>query len=87
MPYDPCVLSQVPRPLARRIAALGLDMAAVARSDPGLFGDLRKRCTQCRCLDRCAHDLQSDPGGPMRYCPNHGLLNVLTEMWWLRILR
>jgi hypothetical protein len=79
-------LPHVPGPLARRMAALDLDLARVARSEPGIFGDLRDRCTACRCLDRCKRDLQSDPAGPMRYCPNGGLLNSLTGMWWLRTL-
>jgi len=86
MRFHPCGLPQTPRPLARRIAALGLDLRAVARSDPGLLGDLRSRCAECRCLDRCVRDLQLDPAGPMRYCPNHGLLNFLTDMWWLKTL-
>lgn len=77
---------QAPGPLARRMAALGLDLAAVARSEPGVFGDLRTRCAACRCLERCAHDLKHDPAGPMRYCPNAGLLNFLTDVWWLRTL-
>jgi hypothetical protein len=28
----------------------------------------------------------SDPAGSMRYCPNNGLLNFLTDMWWLKTL-
>jgi hypothetical protein len=79
-------IPQSPRPLARRMTALGLNVAAVARSEPSAFGDLRIRCANCRCLERCAHDLQCDPAGPMRYCPNDGLLNFLSEMWWLRTL-
>jgi hypothetical protein len=47
---------------------------------------LRSRCSACRHLDRCARELQSDPAGPMRYCPNGGLLNFLTGVWWLRTL-
>lgn len=86
MRFHPRSFPQAPRPLAQRMAALGFDLMAVARSDPGLFGDLKNGCAQCRCLDRCARDLQRDPAGPMRYCPNHGLLNFLTDMWWLRTL-
>jgi hypothetical protein len=86
MRFHPHSVPQAPRPLARRMAALGLDLVKVARNDPGLFGDLKKQCAQCHCLDRCARDLQCDPAGPMRYCPNHGPLNFLTEMWWLRTL-
>jgi len=75
-----------PGPLARRMMALGLDLSAVARSEPAMFGDLRKRCANCRCLERCARDLKADPAGPMRYCPNNGLLNFLAGVWWLRTL-
>jgi hypothetical protein len=82
----PSGVPHVPAPLARRMAALNLDVAAVARSEPGMFGDLRSRCGNCRCLERCGHDLTSDPAGPMRYCPNNGPLNFLTDMWWLRTL-
>jgi Family of unknown function (DUF6455) len=86
MPAQPGALSEIPTPLARRMAALGLDIAAVARSEPTVFGDLRSRCANCRSLERCARDLQRDPAGPMPYCPNARLLNFLTDMWWLRTL-
>jgi hypothetical protein len=72
--------------LARRVAALGLNLTAVAHGEPALFSDLRNRCVNCRCLERCARDLQCNPAGPMRYCPNDELLNFLTDMWWLRTL-
>ena len=77
---------QVPKPLARRMTALGLDLSAVARSEPAMFGDLRNRCENCRCLERCARGLKVDSAGPMRYRPNNGLLNFLTGVWWLRTL-
>jgi hypothetical protein len=79
-------LPHVPRPLARRMAAFGLDLTAVARSEPRMFGDLRNRCSACRHLDRCASDLKADSAGPMRYCPNARALNFLTDVWWLRTL-
>jgi hypothetical protein len=72
--------------LARRMAALDLDLAAVARSEPAVFRDLRDLCAKCRSLDRCERDMLSDPAGSMRYCPNNGLLNFLTDMWWLKTL-
>ena len=75
-----------PVPLARRMTALGLDLAAVARSEPRVFGDLRSRCGACRHLDWCARDLKADPAGPMRYCPNSRALNFLADVWWLRTL-
>jgi hypothetical protein len=86
MRAEPRGIPQAPRRLRRRMAALDLDLAAVARSEPGAFADLRDRCAKCRSLDRCAGDLVSDPAGPRRYCPNDELLNFLTEMWWLRTL-
>jgi hypothetical protein len=79
-------LPNAPGLLVRRMAALDLDLAAVARGEPGAFGDLRTLCAKCRCVDRCERDLQRDPGGPMPYCPNGGLLNFLTDMWWLKTL-
>ena len=79
-------IPHAPGALTRRMAALGLDVAAVARSEPAVFGDLRNRCSACRHLDRCARDLNADPARPMRYCPNDGLLNFLTGVWWLRTL-
>lgn len=82
----PAGVPHAPGPLTRRMAALGLDLVAVARSEPSAFGDLRHRCATCRSLERCLRDLKTDPAGPMRYCPNHGLLNFLTDMWWLRTL-
>jgi hypothetical protein len=82
----PAGVPHAPRPLARRMVARGLDLAAVARSEPGAFRDLRDRCAKCRSLERCVRDLQSDPTGPLPYCPNGGLIDFLTELWWLRIL-
>ena len=83
---NPTGVPHAPDPLARRMAALGLDLVAVARSEPGAFGDLRDRCAKCRSLDRCVRDLACDPAGSLRYCPNDDLINFLTEMWWLRTL-
>jgi hypothetical protein len=79
-------IQNAPDPLARRMAALGLDLAMVARGEPDAFRDLRNLCAKCRSVDRCERDLLSDPAGPMRYCPNSGLLNFLTDMWWLKTL-
>jgi hypothetical protein len=79
-------IPHAPAPLARRMAALGLDLATVARSEPDAFRDLRNLCAKCRSLDRCERDLRSDPASPMRYCLNSGLLNFLSDMWWLKTL-
>jgi hypothetical protein len=82
-------LPDAPGLLVRRLVALELDSAAVAGSEPGAFGDLRNLCAKCRCPDRCERDLQCDPTDPIwkTYCPNFSLLNFMTEMWWLKILR
>jgi hypothetical protein len=79
-------LPDAPGPLVRRMAALDLDVAAVAGGEPGAFDDMRTLCAKCRCVDRCERDLQGDPGGPMPYCPNGDLLNFLTDMWCLKTL-
>ena len=68
------------------MAALDLDVAAVARSEPDALRELAKLCATCRFVERCERDLQSEPAGPLRYCPNGGLLNFLTGVWWLRTL-
>lgn len=79
-------LPHVPASLARRMAALDLDLVRIARSEPDALRRLRMACAKCGALERCARDLQRDPAGPMPYCPNARLLNFLTDMWWLRTL-
>lgn len=81
--------SGAPDLLIRRMAALALDPTVVADSEPGAFEDLRNRCTKCECPDRCERDLRCDPAGTLwkSYCPNFDLINFMTEMWWLKVMR
>jgi len=72
--------------LPRRMEALALHPAAVARSEPGANSDLQHRCARCECYERCERDLACDPHNPAwkAYCPNSPLLDALGECWWLR---
>jgi hypothetical protein len=72
--------------LPRRLAALELYPAAVARSEPGACRDLQTRCAICECYERCERDLGRDADSPAwrAYCPNAGLLHALAELWWLK---
>jgi hypothetical protein len=74
--------------LPRRMAALELYRAAVARSESGACRDLQARCARCECYERCERDLRCDADNPAwkAFCPNSGLLNALTELWWLKTL-
>ena len=81
-------LPDAPSLLLRRMMTLELNPAAVAGSEAGAFGDLRNRCAKCACTERCKRDLQSAPSAAWKtYCSNFGLLNFMTGMWWLRMLR
>jgi hypothetical protein len=75
--------------LVRRLMVLELDPAAVARSEPDAFSDLRRRCAKCAYPDRCERDFHLDPIGARwkAYCPNRDLINFMTTMWWLKFLR
>jgi hypothetical protein len=72
--------------LPRRIAALDLNPASVARSELSVFHHLEGLCVRCGCHAVCDSDLRRDPADPAwkGYCPNAVLLNALTECWWLR---
>ena len=67
--------------LCYRMAILGLDRKTIERSDGATFDKLSQRCAGCDFPDACAIDLTQDPSSPVweAYCPNSGLLNVLTE--------
>jgi len=73
--------------LERRMVALNLDPAEVARSEPALFRSFQRLCTSCRSPVRCARDLAQecarDPSQPASsdwrdYCPNATTLNMLS---------
>lgn len=67
--------------LSRRMAALGLDAAELARSEPITSYDLKKSCSLCASKRRCEHDLVKDSTNPIwnEYCLNSGRLSALCE--------
>jgi hypothetical protein len=72
--------------LARRMAALQLDAAEIARSQAGVSNDLNKLCSLCVSKGRCERDLAGDPNNPVwrEYCPNMTTLTALEhdpEKW------
>ncbi len=68
-------------PLARRMTALGLDAADIARSQPAVSRDLNKSCSLCGEKRQCEHDLASGTVRPTwrQYCPNSGTLLALVS--------
>jgi hypothetical protein len=75
--------------LERRMVALNLDPAEVARSEPALFRSFQRLCTSCRSPMRCAQNLAEefarDPSQPASsdwrdYCPNATTLNMLSTL-------
>ena len=75
--------------LERRMVALNLDPAEVARSEPALFRSFQRLCTSCQSPMRCARDLAQelarDPSEPASsdwrdYCPNGTTLNMLSTL-------
>jgi len=73
--------------LERRMAALNIDPAEMARSEPALFRNFQRLCTSCPTPMRCAQDLAQefarDPSQPASsdwrdYCPNAAMLNMLS---------
>jgi hypothetical protein len=65
--------------LSRRLAALHIDPAQVARTHPAVSNDLRRLCAMCVSKGRCEHDLDRDPSDPAwrEYCPNRQTLDAL----------
>lgn len=58
--------------LPRRMAALGLDAAALGKTDTERLSRLAERCTLCDSAEQCAWDLAENPADPAwrQYCPN-----------------
>jgi len=58
--------------LPRMLAALKIDAAALARSDPAAFRDLQRVCTLCDCKRRCASELSAGDARSTyeAFCPN-----------------
>jgi len=65
--------------LERRLMALGLSSAELAKSAPAELRDMERLCTLCQSKGRCARDLTTDPDDPVwqRYCPNEQTLTLL----------
>ena len=65
--------------LARRMAALHLDPAAIARSQPALSRDMKKLCSLCGYKGWCEYDLDARAVNPRwrGYCPNSTTLTAL----------
>ncbi|HET7681476.1 MAG TPA: hypothetical protein VFK79_15235 [Xanthobacteraceae bacterium] len=75
--------------LERRMVALNLDPAEVARSEPALFRSFQRLCTSCQSPMHCVRDLalefSRDPGQPASsdwrdYCPNATMLDMLSTL-------
>jgi len=74
--------------LLHRMSALGLAPTAMARTEPEILRDLKRRCVRCDCRELCRMDLfrsEADRSW-VEYCANSVLLNALTEVWSLRAL-
>jgi hypothetical protein len=78
----------IPMLLSRRMAAIELHPAAVARCVPAPFHVLETGCVKCEYCERCRQDLKDSRGsrGWTAYCPNAVLLDALNELWWLKTL-
>jgi len=65
--------------LGRRLKALDLDPAEIARSQPAVARDLAVHCTLCTDKTPCRHDLDQNPGDPAwrEYCVNSSTLTAL----------
>jgi hypothetical protein len=65
--------------LPRRLDALGLDPAALARLGPSVVSELVERCIGCESPEQCEWDLRQNPAGSAwrSYCPNAAKLLAL----------
>ena len=65
--------------LLDRMAALRLDPASLAKSDPSTMRDLQRLCSNCASKKRCQRDLTRYRDAPVwrQYCPNAGTLDAL----------
>ncbi|MBI4274178.1 MAG: hypothetical protein HY659_05725 [Rhizobiales bacterium] len=74
--------------LSRRMNVLGLNAGEIARTEPGIFLDLRSACFLCGSRAQCDADLKhpsrgddnSDANGWRDYCPNAATLNMLSSL-------
>jgi hypothetical protein len=67
--------------MQRMMAALGLDAAALERSDPAVMRDVEATCTRCRETRSCRQDLAAGTPGVHcgEYCPNASTFIELIE--------
>jgi hypothetical protein len=67
--------------LPRMLAALRLDAAEIARSEPAAFRDLQRVCSLCDSKRRCLSDLDEGDAASTyeSYCPNALTLKALTS--------
>jgi hypothetical protein len=65
--------------LRLRLATLGMDVEALARSHPQLVADMQARCRLCDSKGACTWDLAQDParGAWRHYCENAPVLDRL----------
>ena len=70
-----------PELLTRRLQALDLDSAEIARKEPATARDLALRCSLCADQSRCRHDLDRNPHDPAwrQYCVNVLPLTALKQ--------
>jgi uncharacterized protein DUF6455 len=78
------VVSKGPRAadlMQKMLAALGLDAATIAKSDPATMRDLQRLCSACRSKGRCEHELAKGSAAAQfrKYCPNSFTLDALVE--------
>jgi hypothetical protein len=66
--------------LARMLAALRLDAAEIARSEPAAFRDLQRVCALCTCKGRCASEVAAGDAASTyeTFCPNALTLKALS---------
>jgi len=76
-----CAFAERAQFLPRRMAALDLDVDALARAEPSTVRELVERCTTCESPERCEWDLCQDPANPtwQAYCPNAAALLALAR--------
>jgi hypothetical protein len=64
--------------LPRRMAAAGLDLHEMERTDPATARDLERVCALCESKGRCAHDLTDPLADALPdYCVNRDTLRAL----------
>lgn len=67
--------------MPRRMAALGLDPAALGGAETALLARIAGRCVVCDSAEQCAWDLAENPADPawQQYCPHARQLTALSK--------